>query len=105
MHVVSKKRLKEFWEKNPDAKTDLEDWYKTASKARWQNIAEVRQTYRHADAAGTCTVFNIRQNRFRLITKIEYRIQHIYIKYVLTHAEYSRGEWKNDCSGKKSQSK
>jgi Uncharacterized protein conserved in bacteria len=42
----------------------------------------------------TYTVFNICGNRFRLITKIEYRYQTIYIKRVLTHAEYDREEWK-----------
>lgn len=99
MHVISKKRLREFWEKNPDAEADLQQWFKTASKATWHNVAEVRQTYRHADAVGRCTVFNIRQNRFRLITKIEYGIQRIYVKAVLTHAEYDRGEWKHGCRG------
>ncbi len=97
MRVISRKRLKEFWEQNPDAKSDLEAWYRVAKKATWQNIAEVRQVYRHADAVGNCTVFNIRQNRFRLVTKIEYRIQRIYIKFVLTHVEYDREEWKRGC--------
>src|SRR4051812_33576451 len=97
VHVISRKRLKEFWEKNPDAKADLEAWFKTAKKANWRNITEVRQSYRHADAVGTCTVFNIRQNRFRLVAKIAYRIQRVYIKQVLTHAEYDRGEWKHGC--------
>lgn len=97
MHVISKKRLKEFWDANPDAQAELEDWFRTAKRADWQNISEVRQTYRHADAVGRCTVFNIRQNRFRLVTKIEYRIQRLYIKAVLTHAEYDRGGWKRDC--------
>lgn len=101
MRVISKKRLRGFWEANPDAKADLEDWYRTASKAAWQSIADVRHTYRHANTVGVCTVFNIRQNRFRLITKIEYQIQCVYIKNVLTHAEYYRGEWKHGCSGKK----
>ena len=104
MHVISRKRLREFWEKNPEAKADLEDWYRTANKAHWLNLTQVRQTYRHADAVGTCTVFNIRQNRYRLITKIEYRIQRIYIKSVLTHAEYDREEWKRGCTGQKTQS-
>lgn len=99
MRIISKKRLRDFRETNPDAKTELEVWYKTARHASWQNIMEVRQTYRHADAVGRCTVFNVRQNRLRLIAKIEYRIQRIYIKSVLTHAEYERGEWKNGCRG------
>jgi mRNA interferase HigB len=97
VHVISRKHLKEFWGKRPDSKAELEAWFKTASKASWQDITDVRKSYRHADALGMCTVFNIRQNRFRLITKIEYRIQRIYIKSVLTHAEYDREEWKGGC--------
>lgn len=97
VHVISKRRLREFWEQNADSKVELDAWFKAARRAEWQNITEVRQTYRSADAVGTCTVFNIRRNRFRLIAKIEYRIGRIYIKAVLTHAEYDRGEWKHGC--------
>lgn len=97
MHVISRKRLREFWVKHPDSKAELDAWFKAAKKAGWRDITDVRQSYRHADAVGTCTVFNIRQNRYRLITKIEYRIQRVYIKQVLTHAEYDRGEWKHGC--------
>jgi mRNA interferase HigB len=105
MHIISRKRLKEFWDANHDAKVELEHWFRMAKRAKWQNITEVRQTYRHADAVGTCTLFNIRQNRFRLVTKIEYRIQRIYIKQVLTHAQYDREEWKDGCTNKRDQSK
>ncbi|MDQ3585916.1 MAG: type II toxin-antitoxin system HigB family toxin [Pyrinomonadaceae bacterium] len=97
MHIISRKRLREFSEKNPDAKQELDAWFKIANKAEWRSIVDLKRTYRHADPVGTCTVFNIRRNRFRLIVKIEYRIQRIYIKHVLTHAEYDRGEWKKDC--------
>ncbi|MBA3240042.1 MAG: type II toxin-antitoxin system HigB family toxin [Acidobacteria bacterium] len=97
MHIISRKRLREFWEKNPDAKEELDAWFKVARKAEWHNITEVRQTVRSADAVGTCTVFNVRRNRFRLVVKIEYRIGRIYIKAVLTHAEYDRKEWTHGC--------
>lgn len=42
----------------------------------------------------TYTVFNICGNKFRLIVKIEYKHQKVFIKHVLTHAEYNKGEWK-----------
>jgi len=101
MHIISRKRLKEFWEAYPDAKGALESWYKTAKKAKWKHITEVRQTYSHADAVGSCTVFNIAGNKYRLITKIEYRIQCIFIKQALTHAEYDQEEWKHGCVSKR----
>jgi mRNA interferase HigB len=40
------------------------------------------------------TVFNISGNKLRLITDVVYRYQTIYIKHVLTHAEYDKGAWK-----------
>lgn len=55
---------------------------------------EVRKEFPATDAVGPLTVFNIRGNRFRLITRIDYHWQVIFIKAVLTHAEYDRGGWK-----------
>lgn len=55
---------------------------------------EVRQTCPTADAAGKFTVFNIKGNSFRLITEINYQTGRIFIRNVLTHAEYSKEGWK-----------
>lgn len=85
MRVISKRRLREFWEKHSDSQGPLEEWYKLTRKASWRNFAEVRATFRHADNVGTCTVFNIKGNDYRLITKIDYAYQKVFIKYVLTH--------------------
>ena len=53
-----------------------------------------RKMFASADPVNRWTVFNIKGNRYRLITEINYRFQRIYIRHVLTHAEYSRGKWK-----------
>jgi mRNA interferase HigB len=48
----------------------------------------VRKTLPTADYDGKqYTIFNIKGNGYRLIVKIEYRFQMIYIKHVLTHTE------------------
>jgi mRNA interferase HigB len=99
VRVISKRRLREFWEKHPDSKASLEEWYKLTRKADWRNLVEARATFRHADPVGTCTIFNIKGNDYRLITKIDYAYQKVFIKYVLTHAEYDKGKWKDVCSG------
>ena len=64
---------------------------------RMCSLAEVRATFRHADQVGTCMVFNIKGNDYRLITKIDYAYQKVFIKYVLTHPEYDKGKWKDVC--------
>jgi mRNA interferase HigB len=75
----------------------LDNWYRRARKARWQNLADVKIDYPHADLVGTCTVFNIGGNKYRLVVKIVYRAQAIFIKHVLTHKDYDKGVWKHDC--------
>jgi mRNA interferase HigB len=94
VRVISKKRLREFWEKHADAKGALETWHSVAKSAKWQKLLDVQQTYSGAEAVNQFTVFNIKGNSYRLIVKIEYKLQIIYINCVLTHAEYDKGGWK-----------
>jgi len=81
-----------------DASGPLDAWYRIAKKAAWTNITDVRKTFSTADPVGTCTVFNIKGNAYRLITWMNYETQKIFIKHVLTHADYDKEDWKSDCS-------
>jgi mRNA interferase HigB len=98
MRIVSRKMLRAFWQRHADARQPLEDWYRIAKNANWSNLAETRGNFPQADLAGTCTVFNIGGNKYRLITKINYRWKMVYIRFVLTHAEYDRGGYADDCA-------
>ena len=97
VNVVSRRALKSFARAHLTAAEPLDNWYRRARKASWQNLVDVRFDYPHADLVGKCTVFNIGGNKFRLVTKISYVGQAIYIKRVLTHREYDEGAWKNEC--------
>jgi mRNA interferase HigB len=97
MRVISKRTLREFWETHADAERPLKHWYDVTRRAVWTNISEVRDTFTHADQVGLCTVFNIHGNDYRLIAKIKYDYGIVYIRFVLTHREYDRDAWKNDC--------
>ena len=97
MRVIGYETLREFVRLHRDAEPSLSVWYKTTDNASWRSIAEVRQTYPHADAVGSCTVFNIRGNRYRLIAKIDYAKQAVLIASILTHADYNKEKWKSDC--------
>lgn len=72
----------------------ISEWYKIAKNAEWQNLTEVKRVYPHADYVAPYTVFNIKGNEYRLIVKIEYRWQIIFVRSLLTHAEYDKGGWK-----------
>jgi mRNA interferase HigB len=97
MRIISKSRLRDFWRKHPSAETALMEWYKVVERADWKNFSEIRDTFRHADSYCDCVIFNIKGNDYRLITIVIYPARHVYIRYVLTHAEYDKGKWKNDC--------
>ena len=97
MHIISKKALREFWENHPDSETSLINWYRITKKANWENLAEAKADFPHADLAGLCTIFNIAGNNYRLITKIYYPGKKVLIRFVLTHAEYNKKGYINDC--------
>lgn len=97
MHVISEKKLREFWQQWPDAEQPLRAWHRTAEHATWEKFADLREVYPHADQVGRCTVFNIGGNKFRLIVVIHFNRERLYIRHVLTHADYDRGLWKEDC--------
>jgi len=94
MNVISFKRIREFNLVHPDAENSLKAWFTTVKKSHWRNLAELRETYPAADQVGRYTVFNIRGNRYRLISRIVYRSQTVFIVKLLTHEEYDLGRWK-----------
>lgn len=96
MHVISYRRLREYGQTHSDCDDVLDNWYKIARKANWSNLIEVQSVFPSAEAVGNFTVFNIKGNKYRLIVSIDYQRQLIYVKYVLTHAEYDKEYWKND---------
>jgi mRNA interferase HigB len=94
LHIISRKKLKEASLRYGDLEASLDVWFRIAKRASWQSLTDVRKTFANADAVSQWTVFNIKGNRYRLITEINYRFQRVYIRHVLTHAEYDREGWK-----------
>ena len=94
MRIISKPELTEFATKHNDALEPLMHWYFVAKRAAWKSLSEVREDFRHADGVEQFTVFNIAGNKYRLIVAIKYRWQIIYVRHILTHAEYNKETWK-----------
>jgi len=94
MHIITRKRLNELAEKHPEAKSSLAHWYQLVKHNDFTNIAHLRETFPDADQVGKLTVFNIGGNKVRLIAAIHYNRRKIYIRAVLTHAEYDENRWR-----------
>jgi mRNA interferase HigB len=94
--VISTRRLREFWQRHPDAERRLRTWYQVVAAARWSSWDEVRQTFPAADLVGRLAIFNVGGNNYRVIARIEFGTHKTFIRYVLTHAEYSTDAWKHD---------
>jgi len=94
MRIIKRGALVEFWQQHPDARASLESWYGVVRKAAWKTPAEMRTVYGNADVVGRRTVFNIAGNKYRLIAGVNYQTQRVFVLYILTHAEYDQGDWK-----------
>ena len=94
MHIITRKRLNEFVEKHPTAKAGLAHWYQAFKKNNFETFVILRTMFPHADQVDGLTVFNIGGNKVRLICAIHYNRRKVYIRAVLTHAEYDAGKWK-----------
>ncbi len=91
MHVISRKRLVEFWKRYPDAEQPLKAWYAEAKKAKWKTPAGIKAFHRNASILpNDRVVFNIKGNNYRLVLVVQYKKGVILIRFVGTHQEYDR---------------
>jgi len=97
VYIVTRKHLSEGIRRFPDAANEIRAWTVIVASVRWHNFLEVRSMFRDADYVNGFVVFNLRQNRYRLITVIHYAKTkdkkltggHVYIRSFLTHKEYN----------------
>jgi mRNA interferase HigB len=97
MYIVTRRHLKEAIDRYPDAANEIKAWAAIVEAVRWHNFPEVRSMFVDADYVSGYVVFNLRQNRYRLITVIHYAKWRdnkqtggqVYIRSFLTHKGYN----------------
>lgn len=91
MRVISRRALREFGEKHADARVPLDVWYRIIRGRDYGSPHEVREDFPRASFLGAYrTVFDIGGNKYRLVVHMRYDLGRVYIREVLTHAEYDR---------------
>ncbi len=87
--IISRKTIREFWERFPDSEEALKAWYSEAKAANWQTPADIKAQYGNASILkDSRVVFNICGNKYRLIVKISFAASIVLIRFVGTHKEY-----------------
>lgn len=92
MHIIKVKTLRDFWVQHPDVEQALRTWVSVVQKAQWRNQEDIKASYPG--------VTPLRDNRFvfkrlkgtdyRLIVKVNYQFQKVFIRFIGTHAQYDR---------------
>ncbi len=91
MVVISYGAIRSFYEKHPDSKDALNNWYRLAIAADWGNFQEIKEMYNSVDAVGNDRfIFNVRGNHYRLVTMIFFDVRTIYIRFVGLHKDYDK---------------
>ena len=91
MRIISRKALKAFWEKHGDAEQPLKAWFHECKNARWRSFSDIKARYGSADSLpGNRVVFNVKGNTYRLIVRIHFNTQIVFIRFTGTHAEYDK---------------
>lgn len=101
MRVISKARLKQFWELpgHASAEGPLRAWftYVDSKTVSWHSWGDVKAEFGGASLVGNCAVFNIGGNKYRLVARILYASQKVFVLKIMTHRQYDDGKWKQEC--------
>lgn len=95
VHLIKKETLEIFADNNARSRISLEDWLAKVKAAEWESPEDILYTFRTADLLGNGSdrvIFDIAGNHYRMICKYWFgtRKVHLYIKWIGTHAAYSK---------------
>ena len=91
MQIIAKRTLRQFWARHPQAETPLKVWFAMVSRAEWSGPADVRAMFGSADfVADNRVIFDIGDNKFRIVVRVSYRFKRVLVKFVGTHREYDQ---------------
>ena len=94
MIIAGREAIYEAIAKHSQWKASLENWLKVTANAGWKNFPEVRKTWKSADYVAPHVIFNVAQNRGRLITTIVYAASIVLVHELLDHKSYDRRKFR-----------
>ena len=93
MRVITWKRIQAYYLEHPESRAPLTAWYKIINETEFGNFADLKNVFKQVDYDSGFYVFNIGRS-CRLIAAVKFPAKLVYVRHVLTHAEYDEGKWK-----------
>ena len=91
MHIITRTRLTEFGRQHADAARALREWGRVMRRKQYREHLEVQDDFPSGDFVGPRkAVFNICGNKYRLVVDLRYDLGRIYVRHMVSHAEYDR---------------
>ena len=93
MKVIGRKVLDDLCRKHAEVRGQVGAWLTEAEEAQWHKPVDIKERYSSASLLeGDRVVFNLKGNKYRLVTKVSYKNQVVQVMKAGTHAEYN--SWK-----------
>lgn len=94
MHIITHARILVAQQRLPQCASALDAWYRRMKEGHYRSFAELKSVFGSVDKVGNMFVFNIGGNKVRLIAAIHFNRSKVFVRHVLTHEEYDRGDWR-----------
>jgi mRNA interferase HigB len=94
MHIITHARIVVAQRRIPECSAALDVWYRVMKRGTFRTFAELKSAFSSVDKVGNLFVFDIGGNKVRLVAAIHFNHGKVFVRQVLTHASYDRGDWK-----------
>lgn len=94
MHIITKRKIVEARALYPECASALDGWYRVVKTNEFKCFAELKSVFNTVDKVESLYIFDIGGNKLRLIAAIHFNRQKLYIRNILTHKEYDKGDWR-----------
>ena len=101
MHIITWGAVRAFIGKHPESQASMRAWFDILASRQFKGFDDLRSVFPAVDRVRLESgherfIFNVAGNRYRVICSIHFNRAKVYIRFVLTHAEYDKGAWKNE---------
>src|SRR6185369_11670245 len=96
MHIITHERIVDAQQRLPECSRALDFWYRLMKRGTYRNFAELKSAFGSVDKVGNAFVFNVGGNKLRIVAAVHLNRTKVFVRHVLTHAEYDREEWKEE---------
>jgi mRNA interferase HigB len=91
MRIIALRTLRDYWETHASARPAPQAWADHVRQVEWNSPDDLAQEYgRDVLLPDQRAVFKIKGNQYRLVVRINYQQQIVFIRFIGTHAEYDR---------------